>query len=87
MNSATTNSLSVTIGSFRRRIYAKCLNVGTLFTKMHAGSTYYKGNQIYKCIKKIKDGPFTVIVAKPYSGRSQDIKFLSGERYVYIQKL
>lgn len=86
MNYLTTNSSSVTIGDFRKRIFAFMLIEGMFFTKMHAGSTRYKGKQIYQCIRNIKDGPYTIIFAKPISGRSQDVKIFSGERYVYVKR-
>ena len=86
MRSLTTQLLSNTLGSYRKRIYACMLHPGSYFTLSHSCTNKPGKGQIYQCLQVIKDGSFTVIEANPVYGRNLEIKYFSGERFVYIQR-
>ena len=77
---------SIYLGDFRHRVFASTARVGTLCQLRHSACNKLGKGTIYLVIDKIRDRQFEVLKLKPIYGRNQQIKTISGCRYIYIKR-
>lgn len=77
---------SIYLGQFKHRVFASTARIGTLCKLNHSACNKLGHGTIYLVIDKIRESHYEVLKLKPVYGRNQQIKTISGCRYIYIKR-